>query len=297
MGLGMKLVTSLVSSAVKPRQNRNTISKISLFDDDIPSSGKNTGADLVEQKRKEILDSYKKANPTTGVKISSPESVPAPAASAAASTAASAPAVSTPSYQPSKRPNPGVAARTTPAPASSSGSSYKLDLTSPESISYAHSLEASFVLYLYLAWADGTVSELEQKELLGFIDNMRTNRAIPKKYRSGITPSMIDSAVPFSTVRSYLDKVDDDYLLALVSRVQFMAEVDGLTENEDIALDAVKAYVTKRTGHDFSKNKFAANPFDLICPTCGGSLKLSDYRNRVTCDYCGFVRIIDKDKL
>ena len=169
----------------------------------------------------------------------------------------------------------------------------KKKVTYTEEQAYGNSVLASFILFLYIAKADGVISPLEARELNDFVSMARTNPNIPPKFRGSFTYDMWNTSMTFEEVKRYLDKVHADTLKSILSRVQFFAELDGVSENEKTAVDALKLYVDQR----IDKMTGKARAMDLVCPTCGGKLKLDSTRNSVTCQYCGFQKILDIAKL
>ena len=268
MGFGMKLLGSLVEATVSSAERRVGTVDVPISNTHYSAPAQTASAQpSLEDKQKALLAKYKKENPAVQ-----------PVAATPSSTKTSS---NDDYYSPH---NIGERFLAQCPEYKLTDNDVRTDKEMDEYVNY---------VFGYVALCNYLI-HIEVARIIGCL---RRTKEIPTKYRNSFSNAMISSVMTFDDVRKYLDKADSSHLIYLATRAQDIAEISGLTDKEQMAVDSFKYYVEQKTGHRFDHIYNEKAPVDLRCPSCAGTMKLDKTMAYAVCKFCGYTKVFDANRL
>lgn len=170
----------------------------------------------------------------------------------------------------------------------------------PVSDPYSDAMIAKFAICYYVAKADGYVSPAEQMELDTIANELLSNSNISERARNEMTRIMNKNSISFSEVEAYLRKVESQTLISFAVDVDNIVKAsEGVTLEEEKAVDIFKKYVERKTGCSFEVYEKPVKPTEvnLKCDCCNGTMELDSTLLKAVCPYCGSAKIIDSSQI
>ena len=163
-------------------------------------------------------------------------------------------------------------------------------------------LVGEMALYYYLASVDGSVTSDERAELDRLSNAILADGEVTEEGKMRVREIKSKSTnMTFFEITTYLDKVDAASLISFAVEMEKLAEADGnVAPREEDAIALFKDYVTSKTGHRFAKKieePKETKELELVCPKCAGQMSFNETMLQVTCQFCGYAKMVDINQL
>lgn len=159
---------------------------------------------------------------------------------------------------------------------------------------------AKFAICSYIAWADGSVSPEEKRDLDSIYDDlydtfMDKEYDYYEDYEDEICETLdeIHEARNFNFIKleKYLQKAAPESIASYLRLADEIAESDGqVSQEERQCIYKIRKYLSDRTGRDYTGSEEIRN-FDMRCPGCYATMEYDQYNNRAACPYCGYTKV------
>lgn len=149
---------------------------------------------------------------------------------------------------------------------------------------------AKIAICYYIARADGTISREEQLVLDGALSSVLNDPDIPQYFRDELNNIANDSSNSFLNVEKYLNRVNPEILASFLEDAEKIAGADRrLSMDEQEAIKVFKKYLAGKTGRSFNDD---LKTISTRCEGCGATMKFTVEDSKITCPYCGQVKML-----
>jgi len=156
-------------------------------------------------------------------------------------------------------------------------------------------LYAKFAICCYIAWADGSISPDERRNLESVFLDIYNQFSQSQEVKNVLLQIYNTPHFNFVLLERYLRNTSPEAIASFLEIADEIAASDGQSsEEEKKCIYKLRKYLTDRTGQNYMGHfMYPGSNFDLKCSGCSANMVIEHHNNRAVCPYCGNIKYLN----